>query len=80
MLTLVVAAIGCAGLSSLLMYAPQKTAADDIVSITQALAKDSLAMIKQINATGNNPAGLSVSTPHPPSHTSPYPTPSFHLF
>jgi sodium-dependent phosphate transporter len=50
-LTLVIAALGCAGLSSLLMYSPQKTAADDIVSITKALGTDSLAMLRQINAT-----------------------------
>jgi len=55
-LTLVIAAVGCAGLSSLLMYSPQKTAADDIVAITKALGSDSLAMLRQINAT--QPGGL----------------------
>jgi sodium-dependent phosphate transporter len=55
-LTLVIAAIGCAGFTSLLMYSPQKTAADDIVSITKALGTDSLAMLRQINAT--QPGGL----------------------
>jgi hypothetical protein len=60
-LTLIVAALLCAGLSSLLMYSPQKTAADDIVKITQTLGKDALAMIRQMNASSAAPGNLKVN-------------------
>lgn len=50
-LTLVVAALLCGGLSAFTMYAPQKTASDDIYSYSKALNADSIAMIRQLNAT-----------------------------
>lgn len=62
-LTLVVAAFVSAGLTALLLYSPQKTAADDLVSISRALGADSIAMLKQINATGSaNAANLKVQS------------------
>lgn len=50
------------------MYAPQKTASDDIYNYSKALGADSLAMIRQLNATfPSNAALLQVcSTPHGP--------------
>ena len=50
-LTLVVAALLCGGLSAFTMYAPQKTASDDIYTYNKALGADSLAMIRQLNST-----------------------------
>jgi sodium-dependent phosphate transporter len=49
--TLLFAAFIAAGFASITMYAPQKTASNDLVSINAALGKDTLAMLSQINGT-----------------------------
>lgn len=40
------------------MYAPQKTASDDIYSYSKALGADSLAMVRQLNSTFPSNAAL----------------------
>ncbi|KAL3158523.1 hypothetical protein ABBQ38_010750 [Trebouxia sp. C0009 RCD-2024] len=57
-LTLIVAALLCGGLSAFTMYAPQKTASDDIYSYSKALGADSLAMVRQLNSTFPSNAAL----------------------
>ena len=62
-LTLVVAAFLSAGITSLLLYSPQKTATDDIATLTRGLGADSLAMIRQLNNTTPRPSNLMVRPP-----------------
>lgn len=61
-MTLVLVSLLSAGLVSLSLYAPQKTAAYDIAAISAALGRDTTAMLNQVTALGgSNPSTLTVS-------------------